>query len=153
MLKEGIKAPEFSLPDQDGKVHNLADYMGQWVLIYFYPKDNTPGCTVEACTIRDNYPDFKKLKIKVFGISVDSVESHKKFEQKFGLPFTLLADNEKKVVEQYGVWGEKKFMGRKYMGIERMSFLIDPKGKIVKIYEKVKPAEHAEEVLRDIKSF
>jgi thioredoxin-dependent peroxiredoxin len=150
MIKEGVNAPLFSLPDQDGNIHNLADYKGKWVLVYFYPKDNTPGCTTEACTIRDNFPHFKSLGITVFGISVDSVESHKKFEKKYGLPFTLLSDNEKKVVTMYGVWGKKKFIGHEYMGTERKSFLIDPSGVIVKVYDKVKPAEHAEEVLEEI---
>ncbi len=143
-------APDFSLLDQDSKKHKLSDYKGQWVLIYFYPKDDTPGCTTEACTLRDNFPKFKKLKIQVFGISVDSVASHKKFSEKYKLPFTLLADEDKKVVEKYGVWQEKSMYGRKYMGTVRNSYLVNPEGKIVKIYEKVKPAVHAEEVLKDI---
>lgn len=146
----GQKAPDFSLSDQNGNIHSLKDSKGKWVLLYFYPKDNTPGCTVEACAIRDNYPDFKKLGISVFGISTDSVESHEKFSNKFDLPFTLLSDNEKKVVEDYGVWRLKKMMGREYFGILRMSFLVDPEGNIAKIYPKVKPAEHAKEVLNDL---
>ncbi len=145
-------APDFSLPDQDGKKHKLSDYRGQWVLIYFYPKDDTPGCTTEACTLRDNLPKFGKLKAKVFGISVDSIASHKKFAEKYKLPFTLLADEDKKVVEKYGVWQEKSMYGRKYMGTVRNSYLINPEGKIAKIYEKVKPAEHAGQVLEDIKA-
>ncbi len=149
-LHVGQLAPDFTLPDQDGKSYTLSDYQGKWVLIYFYPKDDTTGCTKEACQIRDSFPEFKKLKVKVLGISVDSVASHKKFEEKYNLPFTLLADVEKKVVSRYGVWGEKKFMGQKYMGTFRRSFLIDPKRKIAKIYEKVKPELHAEEVLRDL---
>ena len=150
-LKEGKKAPDFSLLDQDGVKHKLSDYKGKWVLIYFYPKDNTTGCTKQACMIRDSFPNFKKLGITVLGISVDSVKSHKKFEEKYTLPFTLLADEEKKVVNLYGVWQKKKFMGREYMGTVRMSFLIDPDGNIKKIYEKVKPDTHAEDVLEDFK--
>ena len=151
MLKINSKAPAFSLPDQKGKIHKLSDYLGQYVLIYFYPKDDTPGCTKEACMIRDVFPDFKKTKSKVLGISVDSVESHKKFAEKYKLPFTLLSDENKKVVEKYGVWQEKSMFGKKYMGTMRTSFLVDPNGKIVKIYEKVKPEIHAEEVLKDLK--
>jgi peroxiredoxin Q/BCP len=150
-LHVGDRAPEFVLNDQNGMPHSLMECRGEWVLIYFYPKDDTPGCTREACMIRDNFPTFRKLKLKVFGISIDSVSKHKKFEEKYKLPFTLLADEEKKVVNAYGVWAKKKFMGREYMGTLRMSFLIDPKGKIVKIYETVKPNLHAEEVLDDLK--
>lgn len=151
MLKINSKAPDFKLPDKDGKEHSLKDYKGKWVLLYFYPKDDTPGCTKEACAIRDNLPDFKKLKLTVLGVSVDTVKSHKKFAEKYDLPFTLLADEDKSVVKKYGVWAKKKFMGREYMGTLRTSFLIDPSGKIVKIYENVKPEIHAEEVLRDFK--
>ncbi len=150
-------ALDFKLSDQDGKSHKLSDYRGQWVLIYFYPKDDTPGCTKEACAIRDMMPDFKKLKLQVFGISIQDSKSHKKFADKYHLPFTLLADEDKKVVTKYGVWGKKKFVparlnsrsggGREYMGTFRTSFLIDPKGKIAKIYEKVNPETHAQEIL------
>lgn len=150
--KTGSQAPAFTLPDQNEKKHSLSEYQGQWVLLYFYPKDDTPGCTKEACSIRDMFPFFNKLKITVIGISVDSVKSHKKFEEKYKLPFTLLADTEKKVVNLYGVWGKKKFMGREYNGTFRTSFLIDPKGKIAKVYEGVKPEIHADEVLKDLKS-
>ncbi|MEK7615202.1 MAG: thioredoxin-dependent thiol peroxidase, partial [Patescibacteria group bacterium] len=143
-------APAFSLPDQEGKMHKLADFHGQWTLLYFYPKDDTPGCTQEACAMRDNFPQFKKLKIALLGVSVDSVKSHAKFVEKYTLPFTLLADEEKVVVNAYGVWGKKKFMGREYLGISRTSFLIGPDGKIVKIYENVKSAIHATEVLKDL---
>ena len=122
------------------------------MLLYFYPKDDTPGCTKEACGIRDSFPDFKKLKIAVFGISVDSAASHKKFEEKYDLPFTLLADEKKEVVKKYGVWGKKKFMGHSYEGTLRTSFLIDPQGKIAKIYENVNPVGHAEEVLADLRA-
>lgn len=150
-LKVNQKAPDFSLPDQDGKKHKLSDHKGQWVLLYFYPKDDTPGCTKEACAIRDNLPKFGKTKAKVFGISVDSVASHKKFVEKYKLNFTLLADEDKKVVNKYGVWQEKSMYGRKYFGTVRDSFLINPEGKIVKIYNKVKPEQHATEVLADLK--
>ncbi len=147
------KAPDFKLKDQEGKYHKLSTYKGKWVLVYFYPKDDTPGCTKEACLIRDNFPNFQKLGIVVLGISVDSVESHKKFAQKYNLPFTLLSDDKKEVVKKYNVWGKKKFMGREYEGTLRTSFLINPQGKIVKIYENVKPEIHAEEVLTDLKIF
>ena len=169
-LKIEQSAPDFTLPDQEGKKHKLSDYKDGWVLIYFYPKDDTPGCTKEACSIRDNFPKFKKLKAIVLGISVDSVKSHNKFAEKYKLPFILLADEDKRVVKKYGVWAKKKFMGRqkslvgtripkgalaadgkpiprKYMGTLRTSFLINPMGKIAKIYEKVNPEVHAEEVL------
>jgi peroxiredoxin Q/BCP len=151
ILKEGEIAPDFTLPDQDGKTHTLSDYKGKWVLIYFYPKDDTPGCTTEACTIRDEFPAFGPLDAVVFGISADTVEKHKKFAEKYNLPFTLLADTDKEAIEAYGVWQKKKFMGREFMGIMRSSFLIDPEGNIAKVYEKVKPKEHASEVLADLK--
>ncbi len=151
-LKTGGLAPDFILPDQDGKNHKLSSYRRQWVLIYFYPKDDTTGCTKEACAIGELMPDFKKLKLKVFGISIQGTKSHKKFADKYHLPFTLLADEDRKVVTKYGVWGKKKFMGREYMGTFRTSFLLDPKGKIAKVYEKVNPETHAEEVLEDLKN-
>ena len=151
-LSVGDKAPAFELPDQAGTVHRLQDYAGKWVLLYFYPKDDTPGCTTEACTLRDNYDSFKKIDAVVLGVSIDSPKSHGKFVTKYDLPFTLLADEEKKTVEDYGVWGLKKFMGREYMGTKRVSFLIGPDGTIAKIYEDVKPAAHAEEVLNDLKA-
>ncbi|MCL4392036.1 thioredoxin-dependent thiol peroxidase [Patescibacteria group bacterium] len=147
----GEQAPDFELLDQKGKLHSLSAYAGGWVLLYFYPKDDTPGCTKEACIIRDYFPDFKKLKANVLGVSVDSVRSHGKFAEKYQLPFTLLADEKKEVVRKYGVWGKKKFMGREYEGTLRTSFLIDPQGKIAKIYEDVKPEIHAEEVIKDLK--
>lgn len=149
--KAGDQAPTFSLPDQDGKTHTLKDYAGKWVLLYFYPKDDTPGCTIEACTIRDQFKDFKKIGAEVIGISTDSVKSHKKFALAYELPFTLLADENKEMVGEYGVFGEKKFMGRTYMGTSRTSFLVDPAGKIAKVYEKVKPLTHAAEVIADLK--
>lgn len=150
-LKIGKLAPNFTLTDQNGTAHTLKNDRGNWVLIYFYPKDNTPGCTKQACAIRDEFPKFKRLKCLVYGISVDSEKSHKKFEEKFNLPFTLLADTDKKVVESYGVWQEKKMMGRTYLGTVRTSFLINPEGKIAKIYTDVKPETHADEVLTDLK--
>lgn len=146
----GQQAPEFTLPDQDGAKHALSSYLGKWVLLYFYPKDDTPGCTIEACTIRDQFKDFQKINAVVLGVSTDSVASHKKFALAYELPFTLLADENKEVVGQYGVFGEKKFMGRTYMGTSRTSFLIDPSGKVAKVYEKVKPELHAAEVLADL---
>lgn len=150
MLQIGDVAPAFSLKDQHDVTHALADERGKWVLLYFYPKDDTPGCTKEACALRDNFPKFKKLGITVFGVSVDSVKSHGKFADKYELPFTLLADEEKEVVNAYGVWSKKKFMGREYMGTMRWSFLINPDGKIAKIYENVKPELHADEILADL---
>ena len=145
------KAPNFKLLDQDGNKKSLSDYSGQWILLYFYPKDMTPGCTTEAQCFRDRINDFQKLGVQVIGVSCDSVASHKKFATKHSLNFPLLADTEKTVVHAYGVWGEKSMYGKKYMGIMRDSFLIDPDGRIVKHYVKVKPGEHVEEVLRDIK--
>ena len=150
-LRVDDKAPDFKLPDQKGNDHSLKDYRGKRVVVYFYPKDDTPGCTKEACAVRDNLPAFKKLKVAVLGVSIDSVRSHAKFAEKYGLNFTILADESKKVVNRYGVWAKKNFMGRKYMGTLRTSFLINPSGKIVKIYENVKPEVHAEELLEDLK--
>lgn len=152
-LKIGQKAPDFSVPDETGSIRSCADFHGMWTLLYFYPKDDTPGCTKEACGIRDAFPRFKKLKLTIVGVSIDSIASHQKFIKKYKLAFHLLADEEKKMVKAYGVWGKKKFMGREYRGTYRTSFLIDPKGIIVKIYENVKPEFHAEEVLKDLKIF
>ena len=152
-LTKGRMAPDFTLPDQEGKERSLKDFQGSWVLLYFYPKDDTTGCTKEACAIRDEFPKFKKMKAVVLGMSADTTASHKKFAEKYHLPFILLSDTLKKVLKKYNVYGKKKFMGREYRGILRTSFLIDPKGRIVKIYEKVKPALHAEEVLGDLKVF
>lgn len=146
----GSLTPDFTLPDQNGKEHTLSDYRSRWVLLYFYPKDDTPGCTKEACGIRDSFSDFKKAGIVVLGVSADSVLRHKKFEEKYGLPFTLLSDESKNVIRKYGVWALKKFMGREYFGILRTSFLIDPEGRIVKVYSHVKPELHAREVLGDL---
>ena len=148
----GSPAPDFTLLDQHGVAHALSQYRGRWVLVYFYPKDDTPGCTKEACAIRDADPDLSPLGAVVLGISADTVESHRKFAEKYGLQFPLLADTEKEAVNAYGVWGKKKFMGREYDGILRTSFLIDPNGTIVKVYENVKPEVHAAEVLSDLKA-
>ncbi len=149
MLKLHQPAPSFSLLDQNGVTHTLEQYLGKKVLIYFYPKDDTPGCTTEACNFRDGYKDFQDMGLVILGVSTDSVKSHKKFAEKFDLPFPLLADETKAMCEAYGVWGMKKFMGREYMGISRSSFLIDEKGTIAKIYNDVKPKEHTQEVAKD----
>ena len=147
MLKEGSTAPAFKTKDANGETVSLKDLRGQKVVLYFYPKDDTPGCTKEACSFRDSFSQFKKKGIAVLGVSPDSEAKHQKFVTKYKLPFTLLADTDKSIVEAYGVWGEKKFMGRTYMGVHRTTFLIDEKGKIKKIFEKVKPEDHANEVL------
>lgn len=149
-LQPGSSAPEIRLPDQDGAEQSLAALRGQWVLVYFYPRDDTPGCTVEACGLRDASADYARAGIRVLGISADSVKSHRKFADKFKLPFTLLADEEKRVIRAFGAWGKKKFMGREFDGILRQSFLIDPAGKIARVYPKVTPAAHAAEVLADV---
>lgn len=146
-LQVGQPAPGFNLPDQSGKKHTLEDYKGQWVLLYFYPEDDTPGCTKEACGIRDQWAEFKNAGLTVLGVSPDSVESHQKFISKYGLPFTLLSDTSKEALNAYESWGKKTFAGKEYVGVHRNSFLINPEGKIVKIYEGVKPQEHAKEVL------
>jgi len=151
MLQIGTKAPSFSLHDQNNELHSLKDYSGKWVLLYFYPKDMTPGCTKEACGIRDVYGDYKKAGIVVLGVSKDSVSRHAKFSQKYELPFPLLSDESTKVIQAYDAWAKKKLAGHEYMGILRISYLINQKGKIAKVYEKVKPTEHAEEVLNDLK--
>ncbi len=152
MPKVGQQAPDFTLMDQNGTAHSLRQCAGSYVLLYFYPKDGTPGCTKQACAIRDAWSDFKKEHCIVFGISTDTEKNHKKFEEKFALPFTLLANTEKEVVKAYGVWAPKKFMGHEFLGTLRTSFLIDPEGRIAKVYEKVKPDRHAEMVLHDLKT-
>ena len=146
-LKEGDKAPNFAVNDGEGETVRLKDLKGKKFVLYFYPKDDTPGCTKEACSFRDSWSKFKRSGIEVFGVSLDSEKSHQKFTEKFSLPFRLLADTDRKLSESFGTYGKKKFMGREYMGNHRMTFLIDEKGKIKKIFEKVKPEDHAEEVL------
>ncbi len=150
-LSIGDRAPEFTLPDQNSASQSLSSQKGNWVLIYFYPKDMTPGCTKEACALRDNYDAFKQINATVWGISADSPERHQKFIEKENLPFSLLSDESKDMLQLYGVWAEKNMYGRKYMGILRHSYLVDPEGNIAKIYKKVKPTEHAEQVLNDLK--
>ncbi|MEG8945889.1 thioredoxin-dependent thiol peroxidase [Rosettibacter firmus] len=148
MLEVGKKAPSFSLPDSNGKKVSLKDFLGQKLILYFYPKDMTSGCTKEACDFRDNFPNFEKLNVQVIGISPDSVASHKKFVEKYNLPFILLSDEKKEVVQKYGVWKEKSLYGKKYMGVERTTFIIDENGKIMHIFPKVKVNGHVEEILK-----
>ena len=145
-----MKAKDFNLPDQNGDLHKLSDYNGKWFLIYFYPKDDTPGCTKEACTFRDAISKFQKRGVTIVGISKDSVSSHKKFADKYKLNFIILSDPQHLTIEEYGAWGVKKFMGKEYMGIQRNSFLIDPKGEIVKEYKSVNPLTHSQEILQDL---
>jgi len=147
LLKEGLIAPDFELLDQDGKKHRLKDYKGKKVVLYFYPKDNTPGCTIEACNFRDDEALYKKKGAVILGISTDDVSSHKKFTVGKKLPFTLLADTDKKVVNLYGVWREKVFIGRKYLGTSRETFIIDEKGKIMKHFDDVSVRNHSKEIL------
>jgi peroxiredoxin Q/BCP len=146
-LKIGDKAPAFVANDQNGLPVSLKDFKGQKVALYFYPKDDTPGCTAQACNLRDNFSELSDKGIVVLGVSVDEVKKHKKFEDKYKLPFTLVADEEKTIVADYGLWGEKKFMGKTYMGTSRVTFLIDEKGKIVHIIEKVDTKNHTEQIL------
>lgn len=146
-LPEGIPAPDFELPDETNTQRKLSDFRGKNVVLYFYPKDDTPGCTTEACNFRDDYSAYDKAGIVVLGVSPDNVRSHIKFKQKFQLPFPLLADEDHRVCDLYQVWGPKKFMGREYQGVLRTTFLIDENGIIVKVFENVRPAEHSTEVL------
>lgn len=150
-LKVGDKAPVFAGTDQNGKTISLNDFKGKKVAIYFYPKDNTPGCTVQACNLRDNYEALLGEGIQVIGVSADSATSHQKFIDKFTLPFPLIADEDRKVIEQFGVWGPKKFMGKEYDGIHRTTFLIDEDQKVVGIIDKVNTKEHAKEILEILK--
>ncbi len=147
-LEAGNKAPSFSGKDQEGKIVKLADFKGKKLAIYFYPQDDTPTCTVQACNLRDNFSLLKKNEIAVVGISPDDVASHKKFEQKFDLPFSLVADPDKNIIEAYEVWGEKNMYGKKYMGLKRTTYLIDEDGKIMHIFKKPKSKQHAEEILK-----
>jgi thioredoxin-dependent peroxiredoxin len=147
LLAVGTQAPEFTTTDQDGKKRSLSDFKGMKVILYFYPKDNTSGCTKEACAFRDHFDAFRRLGVEILGVSVDSEKSHQSFVQKYGLPFTLLADTDKRLVEAYGVWGEKSLYGKRYMGTSRVTYLIDEAGKIAAVFPKVKPETHAEEIL------
>ena len=150
MLEIGTKAPDFTLPDQNGNMHSLSEYRGKKVILYFYPKDNTPGCTKQACGFAERFPQFTEKGAVVLGISKDSVASHKKFEEKYGLPFTLLADPELVAIQAYDVWQEKKNYGKTYMGVVRSTYLIDENGKIVKVFEKVKAADNPEQMLGEL---
>jgi peroxiredoxin Q/BCP len=150
-LKEGDPAPDFTAPASSGGNVSLSDFKGKYVVLYFYPRDDTPGCTKEACGFRDAYDKFRKAGTILLGVSIDPIKSHDKFITKFKLPFTLIADEDKSIVQKYGVWGQKSFMGRKYMGTHRVTFLIDPNGHIKKIWPSVKPEAHAEEVLAAIR--
>jgi peroxiredoxin Q/BCP len=147
LLAVGDKAPAFQTRDQDGNAVSLGDFRGQKVVLYFYPKDDTPGCTKEACSFKDGWARFRKRNIVVLGVSADDEKSHKKFARKYSLPFRLLADTDKTLVKDYGVWGEKSLYGRKFMGIHRVTYLIDEKGKIARVWPKVKPDGHADEIL------
>lgn len=150
-LSAGAEAPDFSLLDDTGVERKLSDYRNQPVLLYFYPKDDTPGCTVEACNFRDDYSAYQRAGVTILGVSPDTVKKHVKFKQKYSLPFTLLADTKHAVSELYGVWGPKNFMGKSYDGVYRTTFLIGPDGKIVKVFENVKPGEHSAEVLQALR--
>ena len=147
MLQIGTKAPKFSLPDEDGKIRNLSDYEGKKLILYFYPKDNTPGCTKQACGFGELYPQFIEKGVEIIGISKDSVASHKKFKEKYSLPFTILADPELQVIQAYDVWKEKKLYGKTSMGIVRTTYLIDEHGVIIEAMDKVKAAKNPEEML------
>lgn len=142
------QAPDFSLPDENGDLRRLSDYRGKVVVLYFYPKDDTPGCTTEACGFRDQYQDYEQAGVAVIGISPDDIKKHQKFKAKYNLPFTLLADTDHTVCELYGVWGRKKFMGKEYDGVFRTTFLIGKDGTILRVFENVKPEGHSQEILK-----
>jgi peroxiredoxin Q/BCP len=148
MLNEGDTAPDFETRDAEGNTVKLSDLRGRKVVLYFYPKDDTPGCTKEACSFRDSFAEFGRRGIEVLGVSTDDEKSHRKFAEKFSLPFKLLADTDHRVADLYGVYGEKQFMGRTYMGVSRKTFLIDEDGRLRKVFDKVKVDEHADEVLK-----
>ncbi len=150
MLEVGVKAPDFELPDQNGKIHRLSDYAGKKVVLYFYSKDNTAGCTKQACGFSERYPQFIEKGAVILGVSKDSVSSHKRFEEKYGLTFTLLADPERKVIEAYDVWKEKKNYGKVSMGVVRTTYLIDEQGVIIKANDKVKAADDPENMLKEL---
>ena len=147
MILENTKAPDFELLNKEGEKISLSDFKGKPVVLYFYPKDNTPGCTTEACNFRDDYEDYRKQGVEIIGVSPDSVKSHTRFTSKHSLPFLLLADEDHKVCEMYGVWGKKKMFGKEYFGVLRTTFLIDKDGNIVKVFNGVKPAKHSKEVI------
>jgi len=147
MVEEGKPAPDFALPTDTGETVTLSDLRGKQVVLYFYPKDDTPGCTTQACGIRDAWSEFEQAGAVVLGVSPDGVDSHDKFKQKYSLPFSLLADEDHRVADAYGVWGEKSYMGRTYLGVDRSTFVIGADGNVKKIFHKVKPATHADEVL------
>ena len=149
-LTEGDKAPDFTAKDQDGNTVSLKDFKGKKIVLYFYPEDDTPTCTIEACNLRDNYSTLKNEGLIVLGVSPDEEKKHKKFEEKYNLPFTLLADPDKSIIDKYGVWGEKNLYGRKYMGLFRTTFLIDENGIIFKIFKKPKSKIHSEEILKAV---
>ena len=149
-IEAGIPAPEISLPDETGTIRNLSDFRGRNVVLYFYPKDDTPGCTTEACNFRDDYSAYVDADVAILGVSPDNSKSHGKFIEKYSLPFPLLADADHQVCLQFGVWGPKKFMGREYEGVLRTTFLIDKAGRIARVFENVKPAAHSAEVLAAI---
>lgn len=152
MLEKNIMAPDFELIDENGKSHKLSDYRGTPVLLYFYPKDDTPGCTTEACEFRDDYDQYEKAGVTILGVSPDLPKSHKKFKEKYNLPFTLLSDNDQHhVSEIYDVWGKKSMFGREYFGVKRTSFLINAEGELVEIFENVKPKGHSQQVLSALK--
>ena len=152
LLSENSPAPDFSLADETGQVRSLADFRGKAVVLYFYPKDDTPGCTKEACSFRDGFGEYEKAGVVVLGVSPDSVKSHEKFKEKYNLPFSLLADEGHQVCDQYGTWGPKKFMGRAYEGVMRTTYLIGPDGQILKVFPNVKPDGHASEVLAAVRA-
>jgi thioredoxin-dependent peroxiredoxin len=150
-IKAGIPAPEFTLVDENSKPRSLAEFQGKPVVLYFYPKDDTPGCTTEACNFRDDYAVYQKAGVSILGVSPNSPKDHTKFKAKYNLPFSLLADTDHKTCEAYGVWGRKKFMGKEYDGVFRTTFLIGPDGVILKVFENVKPDGHSKEVLEALK--
>ena len=146
-IKKGLPAPDFSLKDDEGRTRALSEFRGTKIVLYFYPKDDTPGCATEACNFRDDYSAYIDAGITILGVSPDSVKSHQKFKEKFSLPFSLLADEDHKVAEAFGVWGKKKFMGKEYMGVFRTTFIVDENGLISHVFEDVKPADHSKEIL------
>lgn len=150
-IPAGIPAPDFTLPDETGTTRRLSDYRGKPVILYFYPKDDTPGCTTEACNFRDDYTAYQEAGVEILGVSPDSPQKHTRFKARYALPFTLLSDEDHQVCNLYAVWGPKKFMGRSYEGVLRTTFLLDAQGQIVKVFENVKPADHSYEILAALK--